>query len=131
MQIIGIGTEIVECLRIAQMIDRHRELFLSRVFTEQEMTDCRTRRKATEHFAARFAAKIAVWKCLAPDSRRTIHWSEIEIVHPPGDRPKVKLHGVVNDLAARRQVREIWLSYSHSRMYAVAYALAVTEEHEA
>ena len=27
-QIIGIGTDIIECLRIAQMIDRHGELFI-------------------------------------------------------------------------------------------------------
>ena len=28
MNVIGIGTDIVECLRIAQMVERHGELFL-------------------------------------------------------------------------------------------------------
>src|SRR5947199_4182050 len=34
MDILGIGTDIVECLRIRRMIERHGELFLTRVFTE-------------------------------------------------------------------------------------------------
>ena len=29
--IIGIGTDITECLRIARMIERHGELFINRV----------------------------------------------------------------------------------------------------
>ena len=33
MNILGIGTDIVECLRIAQMIERHGELFVGRVYT--------------------------------------------------------------------------------------------------
>ncbi len=37
MQVIGIGTDIIECLRIAQMIERHGELFLMRVFTPHEI----------------------------------------------------------------------------------------------
>ena len=31
MNVLGIGTDIVENLRIAQMIERHGELFLRRV----------------------------------------------------------------------------------------------------
>ena len=33
MNPIAIGTDIVECLRIAQMIERHCELFINRVYT--------------------------------------------------------------------------------------------------
>jgi len=40
-QIIGIGTEIVECLRIARMIERHGELFINRVYTAEEIRYCR------------------------------------------------------------------------------------------
>ena len=73
MRIIGIGTDIVECVRIADMIQRHDEIFLTRVFTEREIGYCRSRRKATEHFAARFAAKEAVLKSLgtSPASSQT------------------------------------------------------------
>src|ERR1043165_5356086 len=52
-QIIGIGTDIVECLRIAQMIERHGELFITRVYTEHEIEYCKSRKQGTRHFAGR------------------------------------------------------------------------------
>lgn len=125
MQIVGIGTEIVECVRIAQMIERHREQFIARVFTEHEIAVCRSKRRTTEHFAARFAAKEAVWKCLVPNSTRSIHWVEIEIQDRPGDHPRVVLHGSVRDLAVSRHVHDVWVTFAHSRHYATAYAIAV------
>ena len=33
MKVLGVGTDITECLRIAQMIERHGELFVERVMT--------------------------------------------------------------------------------------------------
>ncbi len=59
MTVIGIGTDIVECLRIAQMIERHGELFLTRVFTPREIEYCSSRKAATQHYAGRWAAKEA------------------------------------------------------------------------
>ncbi|HEX4070667.1 MAG TPA: 4'-phosphopantetheinyl transferase superfamily protein, partial [Planctomycetaceae bacterium] len=38
--ILGIGTDIVEIVRIGQMIERHGEHFLQRVFTEEEIRYC-------------------------------------------------------------------------------------------
>ena len=37
MNVLGIGTDITECLRIAQMIERHGELFVGRVYTSAEI----------------------------------------------------------------------------------------------
>ncbi len=37
MNIHGIGTDIVECLRIAQMIERHGEQFINRVYSDHEI----------------------------------------------------------------------------------------------
>src|SRR5439155_9903409 len=64
MEIVGIGTDIVECLRIGRMIEQHGELFLTRVYTEREVRYCQGRKHATEHFAGRWAAKEAILKCL-------------------------------------------------------------------
>ena len=53
MDVLGIGTDITECLRIAQMIERHCELFVDRVYTPAEIDYCRSRKMATQHFAGR------------------------------------------------------------------------------
>ena len=37
MEIVGLGTDIVEIVRIGRMIERHGELFLNRVYTPEEI----------------------------------------------------------------------------------------------
>ena len=64
MNVVGIGTDIVECLRIAQMVERHGELFLGRVFTSLEIEYCSSRKAATQHYAGRWAAKEAILKAM-------------------------------------------------------------------
>ena len=41
LNVLGIGTDIVECLRIAQMIERHGDLFINRVYTPLEIDTAR------------------------------------------------------------------------------------------
>ncbi|MGC4001998.1 MAG: hypothetical protein QM811_02155 [Pirellulales bacterium] len=43
MSIQGLGTEIVEVLRIAKLIERHGEAFLGRVYTPRELSFCQSR----------------------------------------------------------------------------------------
>jgi holo-[acyl-carrier protein] synthase len=125
MQIVGIGTEVVECVRIAEMIQRHDELFLNSVFTEREIKYCRSRSKTTEHFAARFAAKEAVLKSLGTKPRSKPNWTEIEVLNDPAGQPRVALHGSTLERATGQLVGEIFISLSHCRSFATAYAVAV------
>ena len=92
MDILGIGTDIVECLRIGRMIERHGELFLTRVFTVRELRYCQRSKHATEHFAGRWAAKEAVLKCLGTGWSKGLCWTDIEIDNDPAGKPAVRLH---------------------------------------
>jgi holo-[acyl-carrier protein] synthase len=125
MQILGIGTEIVECPRIGRMIEQHGELFLRRVYTEREIRSCQARRRALEHFAARWAAKEAVLKALGTSWRHGLCWTDLEVRHESDGPPRVLVRGGVRDVVARRGATDILLSLSHCRTYATAYALVV------
>ena len=70
--IVGIGTDIVECLRIAQMIERHGDLFINRVYTPLEIGYCQSRKASTQHYAGRWAAKEAILKAIGTGWRRGI-----------------------------------------------------------
>src|SRR5947209_4243561 len=98
MDIVGIGTEIVECLRVGRMIEQHGEVFLARIYTEREVRFCQARRRATEHFAARWAAKEAVLKALGTPWRRGIEWTDIEIEPDSAGAPQVLLGGATREL---------------------------------
>ena len=123
-QIIGIGTDIIECLRIAQMIERHGDLFINRVYTPHEIQYCQTRKQATQHYAGRWAAKEAVLKALGTGWRRGISWRDIEIRNAPSGRPVVALRGGARDVVEQLGITEMLISISHCRSHATAYALA-------
>jgi holo-[acyl-carrier protein] synthase len=125
MEIIGIGTDIVECHRIGRMIEQHGELFLTRVYTEREIRYCQERKRAMEHFAGRWAAKEAILKCLGTGWRRGLCWTEMEIRNDTNGRPHVLLCGAAKDIAQQLRISDILLSISHCRAYATAYATAV------
>lgn len=124
-QIVGIGTDIIECLRIAQMIERHGELFIGRVYTPREIQYCQARKQATQHFAGRWAAKEAVLKALGTGWIRGISWRDVEVENVRGGQPQIVLHGGAKKTAERLGVDRTLISISHCRSHATAYAIAI------
>ena len=127
MQIIGVGTDIIECLRIAQMIDRHGELFIRRVYTDHEIAYCSTKKAATQHYAGRWAAKEAVLKALGTGWVRGISWRDVEVRNKPGGAPTVALRGGAKEVLERSGITHMHISISHCRSHAIAYAIAEGE----
>ena len=128
LSVIGIGTDIVECLRIAQMIERHGELFINRVYTSHEITYCTSRKQSTQHYAGRWAAKEAILKAIGTGWRRGISWRDVEVRNEAGGRPVVGLRGGARDAVQHLGIRQVLISISHCRSHATAYAIALGAE---
>jgi holo-[acyl-carrier protein] synthase len=126
MVILGVGTDIIECLRIGRLIERHGEQFLNSVYTERELKFCQARKRRLEHFAARWAAKEAVLRALGTKWRPGMAWTDVEIRLDANALPRVVLGGAIRELARRRGVGAVLLSMSHCRAYATAFATAVS-----
>jgi holo-[acyl-carrier protein] synthase len=125
MEILGIGTDIIECPRIGKMIENHGELFLRRVYTEREIRYCQARKHAIEHFAGRWAAKEAILKAMGTGRSQGIAWTNIEVRNGQDGRPRVLVCGDARETARERRIGDILISISHCRTYATAYAMAV------
>ena len=125
MEIVGIGSDIVECMRIGRMVEQHGEQFLTRVFTEREIQFCQSRKHAMQHFAGRWAAKEAIVKCLGAGWRRGISWTELEIRNDAQGRPHVHVCGAAKDQARELRISDILITIAHCRAYAAATAIAV------
>ncbi len=123
--IIGIGTDITECLRIARMIERHGELFIDRVYTPDEISYCQSRKQSTQHFAGRWAAKEALLKALGTGWRKGITWRDLEIRNEASGKPVVAVRGGAKDVVEQLGISKLLVSISHCRTHATAYALAV------
>jgi holo-[acyl-carrier protein] synthase len=128
MDILGIGTDIVECPRIGKMIEQHGELFLRRIYTPREIRYCHARKHAIEHFAARWAAKEAILKALGTGLARGICWTDIEVRTSDDGPPRVMIGGAAKEVARERGIGEILVSISHCRTYATAYAMALARK---
>jgi holo-[acyl-carrier protein] synthase len=126
MHVVGIGTDIVECLRIAQMIERHGELFIGRVYTPHEIEYCSVRKAATQHYAGRWAAKEAVLKAIGTGWVRGISWRDVEVVNDDAGRPSIRLSGGAQEVCQRNGIGRVLISISHCRCHATAYALAMS-----
>ena len=125
MDILGIGTDIIECPRIGRMIEQHGELFLRRVYTEREIGYCQARKHAIEHFAGRWAAKEAILKAIGTGWARGVSRTELEVRHGRDGGPRVLVRGRAKEVAVRRGIGDILITIAHCRTYATAYALAV------
>jgi holo-[acyl-carrier protein] synthase len=125
MEIIGVGTDIVECLRIGRMIERHGELFLRRIYTEREIHSCQRRKHAVEHFAARWAAKEAILKCLGTAWNRGLGWTDLEIRTDSAGQARVHMCGSAKDRVQSLHISDILITMAHCRAYATAHAVAI------
>lgn len=119
--IVGVGCDIIEIERIARAIKS--ESFIRRVFTVEEAAYCQRRgQQAAASFAARFAAKEAVLKALGTGLREG-SLQEIAVDNDGLGKPLVQLSGHFAMLAKQLGVKNIQISLSHSRDFAVAYVI--------
>ncbi len=116
-----VGTDLVEIARLEQVIARHGERFLQRIYTPQELEDCAGKLPS---LAARWAAKEAVAKALGTGIG-PVAFREIEVRRGPQREPILHLHGNAAALAADLGLTEWALSLSHTDRYAVAMVAAV------
>jgi holo-[acyl-carrier protein] synthase len=125
MNVIGIGTDIIEVARIGRMIEKHDELFLRRVYTPSEIEYCAGRKAAMQHYAGRWAAKEAALKALGTGWSRGIQWTDLEVTNLPGGKPELKVRGMARSVADELGIAQMQISISHCRAFAVAYVLAL------
>ena len=128
MQIYGIGTNIVECLRIAKMIERYGENFICRIYTDHEIQHCRAKAFATQQYAGHWAAKEAVMKAMGTGWVRGISWRDIEIYSEPAGKQIVRLAGQARTICEEKGISDVLISISHCRTHATAFATAMTED---
>ena len=117
------STDIVSVARIARIIETRGAHFLNRWFTPAEIAYCSAREQPGRHFAARLAAKEAVFKALHAPGSGPVPWRHIEIAHDEVGAPAVRLSGRLAETASRAGLGEIRVSLSHCDEFATAVAV--------
>jgi holo-[acyl-carrier protein] synthase len=123
--IVGLGTDIIEVVRIGEMIERHGEIFLNRVYTDEEIRYCQKRKEYTQHYAGRWAAKEAVMKALGTGWSRGVGWRDIEVAIDRSGKPSIIIRGGAREIASTSGIAQVLVSISHCRAFATATAVAL------
>ncbi len=118
-----IGIDMIEIARIKRAMARWGERFLQRIYTTGEL---KLYSKKPSSLAARFASKEAVMKLLGTGIRG-VGWREIETLPMAGGRPTIRLYGRAMSKAEELGLKEISVSLSHSKEYAIASAVGMAE----
>jgi holo-[acyl-carrier protein] synthase len=120
--IIGLGMDATDIDRVADVIERHGDRFLHRVFTAQEIAYCMRRRVPAIHFAGRFAAKEAAMKALGTGHSQNVLWRDVEVIRHGGP-PQLRLHGGAERRFVAIGGRSALLTITHSDELALAHVM--------
>ncbi|UCC96842.1 MAG: holo-ACP synthase [Phycisphaerales bacterium] len=130
MEIVAHGIDLVDCPRIEQMVQRHGERFLKRVFTDTERAYAEANKNDIEKLAGRFAAKEAILKLVGTGWRGKIAWTDIEIINNVAGQPEVTLSGEVKKIADGLGIKHVSVSITHTANFAIASAVALAQSNE-
>ena len=120
------GTDIIEIERVKASIEDTDRKFCERVYTEKEIEYCESKKmQKYQHYAARFAAKEAVFKAISKtlNGKYDITWKDIEVLNDENGRPYIKL----SEQFANK-IEDIDISISHCKEYAIANVVVVERE---
>ncbi len=122
MSILGLGLDATEIDRIADVLRRHGDRFLERIYSPGEIAYCQRHRDPAPSLAARFAAKEATMKALGTGAARGVAWRDIEVVRHGGP-PQLRLQGGALRHFQALGARSSLLTLTHSRDLAIAQVL--------
>lgn len=120
------GTDIIEIQRIKEAIEKNKDKFINEIYTINEINYCENKKDAKyEHYAARFAAKEAIFKAISLflKEKFEVTWKNAEVINDEQGRPYINFIGI-NFL----QIKSIDVSLSHCKQYATANVVIMYEE---
>lgn len=120
------GTDIIEISRVEKSINNTNGRFIKDIYTKKEIEYCENRGKAKyQHYAARFAAKEALFKAISEflNDKYEVSWQNAQIINDENGKPHIEFIDVEFP-----QIESIDISISHSKEYAVAQVVLLCKE---
>jgi holo-[acyl-carrier protein] synthase len=123
MSIRGIGTDLLDQNRIAQVIEKQGERFAKRILTTEELAVWVSRDYSVNYLAKRFAAKEAISKALGTGLAKGISFQQMVITSDEAGKPVVTLSGQALIRAKELGGEQVMLSLSDEGKMILAFAI--------
>ena len=125
--IAGIGVDIAETARIADLYERYGERFAQRILTDAEYEQCQKRAHPALFLATRFAAKEAAVKALGTGFDQGVSYKSIEVKNDSNGKPQLIFHKTALHLVEQRRISNVLVSLSDEKHYVVAMVVFESE----
>jgi len=125
--VIGLGIDMVDVSRLEEALARHPERATDRLFTLEELADCKGRPNSAQCLAGRFAAKEAFLKALGTGMRDGISWRHISVRNGPMGQPELVATHVAAEKLSELKGTAVHVSITHDA--GIAAAVVVIEAH--
>ena len=123
MAILGTGIDIVENIRLREILQKKKSNFKKKIFTINEVNYCEKKSNSISCYAKRFAAKEAFAKALGIGFRKNINFKDIEVVNNTYGKPYISINKkIANKIRILFKVKKfnILLSISDEKKYSIA-----------
>ncbi|RHX87399.1 holo-ACP synthase [Leptospira stimsonii] len=124
---ISVGNDIVENSRIRELLEKHGDRFLKRVFSESEREYCTNRKDPIPHLSGRFCVKEAFIKAIEPGDKVILDMREIELFGKEFGKKELVLHGKSKELFLTKGYSGCSVSISHAENYSTAIVVLYRE----
>lgn len=118
------GTDIIEINRIKESIETLGENFKNKIYTEKEIEYCESKKNAKyQHYAARFAAKEAIFKAVSEllADKYEISWKDAEVLNDTNGKPRITIF----NSKLKEKIENIDISISHCKEYAISNVIII------
>ena len=121
--IVGIGTDLVEIVRVERALERHGDRFARRILVAREYERFTAHRKPAAYLAKRFAAKEAFSKAMGTGIRAPVNWQNLGVVNHSSGRPYFELSEALAEFVLRRGIQSVHVSLTDERGMAAAFVV--------
>ncbi|AWQ17795.1 holo-ACP synthase [Pantoea ananatis] len=120
MAILGLGSDIVEIERIADVISRSGDRLARRVLSEAEWQQYQQHRQPVRFLAKRFAVKEAAAKAFGTGIRGGLAFNQFEVYNDALGKPLLRFFDQAAEVAQRLGVQHVHVTLADERHYACA-----------
>lgn len=123
LAVVGVGTDLLDAQRIAEVYKRQQQRFVERILTPRERELFAARGQSLNFLAKQFAAKEALAKALGTGIAKGVGFQELEILRNTEGAPEVHLHGAAHQRLMQLQGTQALVSLSDEGELVLAFAV--------
>jgi len=123
MAILGLGTDIVEIVRMEKALKKMGNKFAQRILTAEEFVEFMQNKQPARFLAKHFAAKEATAKAIGTGIACGISFHDFSIEHDHLGKPVLAINHRALEILSQRNFTHSFLSISDESSYAIATVL--------